>query len=448
MAIDVQIGEYIKKITSYSADIYIAMAQILIAFIFSAVIILKLLDSKYDSKKTNKLICGYVIFLSAVNGMGILLNVGYFQVFAQFVNITYAVLLVIFSLIISSYSVPKTIFATLVGASINAMMIEIAMIPMAFFKTNIWISTSFFVVFMIEVVLLLYFVNKIFKSYFVMAMREIPTKWCLYAIVPTAQIIFHCLYYLNAPEKTLLVYFNIAMVNIIVLAVYWLLLYSATKIRQEDREKMNLKIYKSKVEMLEGQINTSREAENDLRIMRHDMKHYIATLKSFFDNGEIEKAKEYIGYVNQNVENLVKEQFSSNSVINACVSYYVARAREEDIDVTYNINVPNDVTKNDIELSTVIANVMENAINACKKIQIKHGRNIDITIKTQNDKLLIKFTNSCVGEVEFDENQIPITQNGIGVASVLSYAKTSNASVRFSQSGGTFEFVMIVSLYI
>ncbi|MFI3129172.1 MAG: GHKL domain-containing protein, partial [Bacillota bacterium] len=122
--------------------------------------------------------------------------------------------------------------------------------------------------------------------------------------------------------------------------------------------------------------------------------------------------------------------------------FYLGKARDADIDIKYNLRIPNNATANDVEFSTVIANVVENAINACLKLE-KQNRKIKIEIKTEESKILVEIRNSFCGAVEFDENQIPLSKEGVGVTSVLSYAKANLANVQFSVDGGMFIFRMV-----
>lgn len=439
------INGVVDKITSYQWDIYLAMIQILITFMMSSFLVLSLIDSKYNEQITKRLIGGYMLLMCLVNACGILLNIGRFEVFCQFTIITFAILLVIMSLVISRLSIAKTLFGALVCISFIAMMMEFAMFFIELFDHNVWKSTAYFIVYTIEMFFMVRFVKKVFKPYFIYTFREFPKYLGWYLFIPLAHIFVHCLYFLETVSKTWRVYLNMSLINLIVILAYSLMFYSINFMRKEEREATSLKIYKTQVEMLASQINTSREMDNELKIIRHDMKHYVGTMKSFFDNGEIEKAKEYIGYINSNVVAIEKEQYCKNVIVNACVGYYIKNAKESKIKLTHRLNIDDNATKNDIEFSTVIANAMENAINACNAIKTNKERSIDISINTKEDKLVVKIANTYNGMVKFDENHLPITSGGIGVSSIMSYVNQNEANVQFSIRDGKFVFIMVLS---
>ncbi|MFI3166166.1 MAG: GHKL domain-containing protein [Bacillota bacterium] len=431
---------------SYDKINYFTILSIIGMFMISSVIVLTLLDSRFSKRKTYVVICCYLVIMAIVNLLSIFVFFDNIEIFSQLTIVSFALLLLGGGIYISKWTIDKTLFGTLVGISIIAIIMETSMMFRFLFVGRMAMSTAMIILFVVQAIFLIWFLQKVFKPQFIYTFRELPTGWGWYSFVPISQIVIHCLYFLyeiaKIQEFDLRICVNMGMVNVLMLLAYWLIFFNMNKARDADREKMNVKIYQSQVDMLSGQINASREAENSMKIIRHDLKHYIGTLKEFFDNGDIEKAKEYIGYVNGNVEMLAKEIYCENAIINACFGFYLGKARDADIDIKYNLRIPNNATANDVEFSTVIANVVENAINACLKLE-KQNRKIKIEIKTEESKILVEIRNSFCGAVEFDENQIPLSKEGVGVTSVLSYAKANLANVQFSVDGGMFIFRMV-----
>lgn len=432
---------------NYDAIGYLTIAAIIVMFMISSVIVLTLLDSRFSAGKTRVVICCYLVIMVVVNVLSIFVFYKNIEIFSQLTIVSFALLLIGGCIYISKWSIDKTLFGALVGISIIAIIMETSMLFRYLFVDRIAMLVAMSVSFVIQAVLLIWFLQKMFKPQFIYTFRELPAGWGLYSFVPIAQIVIHCVYFLYEVAKMqkfdLRLFAVMAMVNLLMLLFYRMLFYNLNKSRDSEREKMNVKIYESQVDMLSGQINASRNAENALKIMRHDLKHYIGTLKEFFDSGNIEKAKEYIGYVNGNVDMLSREIYCDNAIINACVGFYIGKARDADVDVKYDLRIANNTKVNDMEFSTAVANAVENAINACAKLN-KEKRKIKFTIKTEEDKVLVEVRNSFCGIVEFDENQIPVSKDGVGVTSILSYAKANHANVQFTVDNSQFVFRMVV----
>ena len=103
------------------------------------------------------------------------------------------------------------------------------------------------------------------------------------------------------------------------------------------------------------------------RLMRHDRRHFEAVLYQLLEEGNIEEAKKYL------VERLAMEphpvmRYCENTTVNAAVSHYMACAKMEKILMTVSANIPSGLSVDELELAIVISNLLENAINACRKL--------------------------------------------------------------------------------
>ena len=87
-----------------------------------------------------------------------------------------------------------------------------------------------------------------------------------------------------------------------------------------------------------------------------------------------------------------------------------------------------------------IANLFENAINATAKLKGK-GKNIDIQIKDNPERLLIKIDNPCRANLSFDE-----TLYGIGIRSVITTTTKYEGMYDFTAEDGVFSAKIILNL--
>ena len=92
------------------------------------------------------------------------------------------------------------------------------------------------------------------------------------------------------------------------------------------------------------------------------------------------------------------------------------------------------------DLVIIIANLFENAINACTKVRADE-KAIDISIRQSEKRLLIKVENTCRHNLVFDE-----TYYGIGINSIISTTEKYEGMYDFSAEEGVF--VEKLSLYL
>ena len=92
------------------------------------------------------------------------------------------------------------------------------------------------------------------------------------------------------------------------------------------------------------------------------------------------------------------------------------------------------------ELATVLANAIENAINACKKVDKGEDRFIDIKVLSE-PSFMIKVSNSFSGKVEFDENDVPVNReedHGFGTRSIIAFCDKNKTFYQFLTKGNVF----------
>ena len=180
------------------------------------------------------------------------------------------------------------------------------------------------------------------------------------------------------------------------------------------------------------------------RIMRHDRRHFEALLYQLLEEGNIEEAKKYLA------ERLAMEphpvmRYCENTTVNAAISHYMACAKMENIAMTVSANIPSGLSVNELELAIVISNLLENAINACRKLP-ETDRYLKLTAKYKI-QLLLEIENSCDRKVALDEDGYPFSKDenhGIGTRSVLAFVNKTDSEICYLAEGTRFRVRMIL----
>ena len=188
---------------------------------------------------------------------------------------------------------------------------------------------------------------------------------------------------------------------------------------------------------------TECSIQND-RLMRHDRRHFEAVLYQLLEEGNIEEAKKYLA------ERLAMDpqpvmKYCENTTVNAAISHYMACAKMENIAITVSANIPSGLSVNELELAIVISNLLENAINACRKLP-ETERYVKLTAKYKH-QLLLEIENSCDRKVVLNENGYPFSieeNHGIGTRSVLAFVKKNNSEICYLTEEKRFRVRMIV----
>jgi len=176
------------------------------------------------------------------------------------------------------------------------------------------------------------------------------------------------------------------------------------------------------------------------------MRHSINAINSLLDDNNILAAQNYLKKLDENLIKTVIEKYCDNYAINVILSSYIKKAKDANINVTYHIDIAENITIDSIELGIIFANAIENATIACKKIENPPDRKIDITCKNHYNQLYIQISNTYIGEVFF-EGEHPISNeknHGFGTRSIAAIVEDFNGIYSFSAEDGIFKTTVIL----
>ena len=147
------------------------------------------------------------------------------------------------------------------------------------------------------------------------------------------------------------------------------------------RKKTYLKLVEYQTEQSEKHLNEVRSIHKEMRGYKHDFHHHLQALKGQLEAGEVDRALAYIEQLDNqlmNVDTLLK---TGNISLDAILSAKIAQAKVENIAVTVKANVPDALTISDLELSIIIGNLLDNAIEACRTVTGERFIRIYISMK-------------------------------------------------------------------
>ncbi len=142
------------------------------------------------------------------------------------------------------------------------------------------------------------------------------------------------------------------------------------------------------------------DAENETHSLRHEMAHHMTALLGFIREGENERAGEYITSVVKELNDLPVLRYSKNTIVNVIAGSYLDRAAKAGIEVKHNLSVPETLTIQDEDLSIFLCNMLQNALEACERMDPKAERYIHVNMNVHGNYLAISCTNSTSPEQE------------------------------------------------
>lgn len=191
------------------------------------------------------------------------------------------------------------------------------------------------------------------------------------------------------------------------------------------------------------------DAEQKIKICKHDMRHELGIISSLLLQNKTEKALELIESMNAQMTPQVPTVYCKNILINSAIVVYLARAREKNLSVNIQLDIPEKLPWSDSDLAILLANAFENAINACESrsnLSMASEDDIEIYARFEARQLAIVIKNQFKGEIVLGGNGLPTTSrpnHGIGMHSIVTIVNKYNGHVSCSHKENWFELTFL-----
>ena len=129
--------------------------------------------------------------------------------------------------------------------------------------------------------------------------------------------------------------------------------------------------------------------------LKHDMNNHLHTIFGYIQVGEYAKAQEYVERISGEVSR-IKSFHSGNTVVDALIGSKTALAAMNGIAVDVDMAVPVELKITDRDLTVMLGNLYDNAIDANMKFVDVNERFIHIRILFDSGNLIVMFENATI----------------------------------------------------
>lgn len=166
------------------------------------------------------------------------------------------------------------------------------------------------------------------------------------------------------------------------------------------------------------------EIENMYRTMRmwkHNYHNHLQVMQAYIRMQQMKELESYLEDMQGEMVTMETVLKTGNVQADAILNSKIALMKHYGIPVDVTAIVPNDVGMTGTELSVLLGNLLDNALEACLKIDDPNKRFIRIYIDILKDQLYICVTNAMVGKAHSQNGVFASTKNsrhGFGLLSI------------------------------
>lgn len=166
-----------------------------------------------------------------------------------------------------------------------------------------------------------------------------------------------------------------------------------------------------------------RERDLEKRVLLHDIKNHLISIKNLFDKGDEKEFKDYIERLVSSSILQPSKRYCENELINSIVNRYQKEAEKENIEFIVESNSVELSFISSYDLTVILCNLLENAIEAATQV---NGSFVRLTLSSDEEKQLSMITvvNSSPRIVKFVNGE-PVTSkkdknnHGLGIKSIM-----------------------------
>lgn len=245
---------------------------------------------------------------------------------------------------------------------------------------------------------------------------------------------------------------NLVSLNIISVLCSFGLLYTTfiTLYLYENMSKQ-AKI-EQKQEMFQQQIRAQSKhldeiliTQHELKKLRHDLINHNITIQNFFEMRDYEAGLKYLKNMNSAVNLSKSELETGNTALDAIINTKRSSALNKGIEFVTNIQVPENLFMDAIDVCIIFGNALDNCIEACELIN-DDRKMISISIVYEDESVICKIVNTAVKrKCKFLQTTKNDNNNhGLGIENIESAMSKYKHVCRFKQDDKYFELSFII----
>lgn len=186
--------------------------------------------------------------------------------------------------------------------------------------------------------------------------------------------------------------------------------------------------------------------QEQIQDIKHDMKNQLAVLYDAVERGERELVRDSLEDMLGDIRLAEDIIYSANPILNSLLKVKVSKAREKEIEMTIKTFIPKRISIDAGDLGVLCGNLIDNAIEACAKVQDRK-RFVDVETKYQEGKLLIVICNSKNTDMNLDYTTTKEDKrmHGRGIRSVRKVAEQYGGNLLLEDEGDTFKASLLLT---
>ncbi|EEA86106.1 sensor histidine kinase [Peptacetobacter hiranonis] len=223
-------------------------------------------------------------------------------------------------------------------------------------------------------------------------------------------------------------------------------IYIVIEMKKENEERIKEKQAYNRLETKNDYYEKVEESQNQIRRLYHDMNNHLYNIQMM--NKSSEDTSDYIVSLQNELKEARKTRVSGNSLFDIIVDEKMNICKNKGIEFDIDVDSKNTGFIKNMDMSSILANILDNAIEACDKMT-SNKKYIKLTSMWADDMFVIICENSKENEVKkigdrFITDKLNKSEHGIGIKSVEKSVKNYDGNMMIFCDDNLFKVKIMI----
>ena len=217
-------------------------------------------------------------------------------------------------------------------------------------------------------------------------------------------------------------------------------------------EKYENKLISKQIEILENDNKQLNNAYSEIAKLSHDYNNQIRTISTMAAETDNAELKAYLGDLIKDIDDIKVNIYTGIDSIDAVINRKEKQANAQGILTTISASYNSDICIRNIDVCVILANLFDNAIEACEKVDEVQQRFINFNISSVGTMVVIKIENSYNYELSIKLNdgvlattKTAIDTHGYGLKIVNSIVEKYDGVLETTYDDNKFSVYVLIN---
>ena len=242
---------------------------------------------------------------------------------------------------------------------------------------------------------------------------------------------------------------------ILVISIFILIIIVMFRLKEKELHKRvlqkNIDVLNKHLQYKLKYYKSEKKREDEIKRYIHDRSNHMRILIGLIEKGENKRAIDYMSKLTDTYKNMQNTSVTKNKVIDSILSNLIEECKQKNIKLDLDIKLPEEIQITDIDLCIIFSNLIDNAIEACEKLNNSSQKFINLKSNISGNYMYVSIENSYDGKIS--KNGVGFTTwkknkkfHGVGLENVRITVNKYNGMLKYDYNESIFKVSVLLNI--